>query len=395
MKLLDVAVTHFRSTLCVLLLIVIAGIVARGNMTVESSPNPTIPIAVVSVFQDGISPEDAARLIIRPLEKELRTLAGVEEIKATARESSVYLIVKFEAEQDIDKAIMDVRTAVDRARAELPRDAEEPEIKEVSAQDFPTIILTVSGDVQERVLFRTAKRIQRQIETLPSVLAADLTGQRDEVVEAIVDPAKLEHYQITSSDLSQAIVNNNLLVPAGQLDTGTGRFAVKVPGLIERHEDVYQLPLKSTDTGVVTLSDVAEIRRTFKDAWQHTSANGKHAIALEVKKRTEANDIAVTQAVRTMVDGMMDTIPQGVEIDYLMDQSEFAVGMVTEMQGNILTAMLLVMVIIIAALGIRSGILVGMGVPFSLLFAAIILLYIGFSFNFMVLFGMLLSLIHI
>lgn len=392
MKLLDVAVTHFRSTLCVLLLIVIAGVVARGNMTVESSPNPSIPIAVVSVFQDGISPEDAARLLIRPLEKELRTLAGVEEIKATARESSVYIIVKFEAEQDIDKAIMDVRTAVDRARAELPRDAEEPEVKEVSAQDFPTIILTVSGDVQERVLYRTAKRLQRQIETLPSVLAADLTGQREEVVEAIVDPAKLEHYQITSNDLSLAIVNNNLLVPAGQLDTGAGRFAVKVPGLIERHEDVYQLPLKSTNAGVVTLSDVADIRRTFKDAWQYTSANGKHAISLEVKKRTEANDIAVTQAVRTLVSGMMDTIPQGVEIDYLMDQSEFAVGMVTEMQGNILTAMLLVMVIIIAALGVRSGILVGMGVPFSLLFAAIILLYIGFSFNFMVLFGMLLAL---
>jgi multidrug efflux pump len=391
-KLLDSAVTHFRSTFCVLLLIVVAGIVARANMTIEASPNPSIPIAVVTVFQEGISPEDGARLLIRPLEKELRALEGVEEITATARESSVYLVVKFEAEQNLDQAIIDVRTAVDRARAELPLDAEEPEVKEVSAQDFPSIILTISGDVQERVLFNTAKRLQAQIETLPSVLAADLTGQREEVVEAIVDPAKLEHYQITSTDLGRAIASNNLLIPAGKLDTGAGRFAVKVPSLIETREDVYQLPLKWTASGVVTLSDVADIRRTFKDASQYTSANGKHAIAIEVKKRIEANDIEVTQAVRDIAKSLSAEIPQGVEIDYLMDQSEFALGMVTEMQGNILTAMILVMVVIIAALGVRSGILVGLGVPFSLLSAAIILLYIGFSFNFMVLFGMLLAL---
>lgn len=392
MRILDSAVTHFRSTLCILFLIVIVGIASRAAMTVESSPNPSIPIAIVSVYQDGISPEDAARLLVRPLEKELRTLEGVEEIKATARESSAYLIIKFEADQNIDLAIVDVRTAVDRARAKLPLDAEEPVVKEVSAQDFPTIILTVSGDVHERVLFQTAQRLKREIETLPDVLSADLSGHREEVVEAIVDPAKLEHYGINSLDLSRAVQSNNLLVPAGQLDTGLGRFAVKVPSLIESKNDINLLPLKATAEGVVTLGDVADIRRTFKDAWQHTSANGKHAIAIEVKKRNNANDIEVTEAVRTIVATMLPGISAGVDIDYLMDQSEFAVGMVTEMQGNILTAMLLVMVIIIAALGVRSGILVGMGVPFSLLFSAIILLYIGFSFNFMVLFGMLLAL---
>ena len=392
LKWFDLSVTHYRSTLCVLVLIVIAGVVARANMTVEAFPNPSVPIVVVSVYQDGISPEDAARLLIRPLEKELRVLEGVKEIRATARESIIYVVIEFDAAEAIEQAVIDVRAAVDRAKVELPREAEEPQVKEASAKNAPTIIVTVSGDTSERVLFQTAQRLKRHIETLTSVLTADLTGHREEVVEAIVDPAKLEHYQITSAELSRAILSNNILVPAGQIDTGAGRFAVKVPSLIERRDDIDRLPLKSTAAGVVTLADVAHVRRTFKDAWQHTSANGKHAIAIEVRKRSEANDIAVTQSVRSIVAQMQPFIPHGVDIDYLMDQSEFSLAMITEMQGNILTAMLLVMVIIIAALGLRSGFLVGMGVPFSLLFSAIILLYIGFSFNFMVLFGMLLAL---
>ena len=392
LKWLELSVTHYRSSLCILVLIVIAGVVARANMTVEAFPNPSVPIVVVSVYQEGISPEDAARLLIRPLEKELRVLEGVKEIRATARESIVYVVIEFDAAREIDQAVIDVRAAVDRAKVELPREAEEPQVKEASAKNAPTIIVTVSGDTSERVLFQTAQRLKRQLETLGSVLTADLTGHREEVVEAIVDPAKLEHYQITSAELSRAVLSNNVLVPAGQLDTGVGRFAVKVPGLIENRNDIDHLPLKATTEGVVTLADVAHVRRTFKDAWQHTSANGKHAIAIEVRKRSEANDILVTQAVRDIVAEMQPLIPQGVEIDYLMDQSEFSLAMITEMQGNILTAMLLVMVIIIAALGVRSGLLVGMGVPFSLLFSAIILLYIGFSFNFMVLFGMLLAL---
>lgn len=392
MKLLDSAVSRFRTTACILLLILMAGLVARANMTIEASPNPSVPIAVISVFQDGVSPEDGARLLVRPIEQELRSLEGIKEIKATARESIAYIIVEFEAEQDIDQALVDTRVAVDRAKAKLPTDAEEPVVEEVSADDSPTVILTISGAVSERVLYQTAQRLRREIESVPSVLEANLTGHREEVAEIIISPEQLEHYQITSGDLLNAVYNNNLLVPAGQLDDGRGRFAVKVPSLIETREDLFSLPLKSTADGTVTLGDVAQVRRTFKDPWQVTRVNGQRAIAIEVRKRRGANDTEVADAVHAIRAAAEPTIPDGILLDTLMDQSEFAAGMVGEMQGNIITAMALVMVIVVAALGLSSGMLVGFGVPFSLLFAATVLYFIGFSFNFMVLFGMLLAL---
>lgn len=392
MNVISAAISRARATLCIMILIVVAGIQARNSMTIEASPNPSVPIAVVSVYQDGISPEDGARLLVRPLEKELRSLEGLKEIRATSRESISYVIVEFEADQDVDQALLDVRTAVDRAKAELPLDAEEPVVNEVSADDAPTIIVTVAGEVQERVLYQTAQTLKRQIESLPSVLEAELTGHREEVIEATIDPSRVESYGITSGEIFNAVVSNNLLVPAGNIDTGEGRFAVKVPALIEDRDDVYNLPIRANADGVIRLGEVADVRRTFKDPWQYTTVNGERAISIEVRKRNEANDIAVTKAVRELVDELKPSVPEAVTIDYLMDQSDFSIGMINEMQGNIMTAMVLVMVIIVAALGYRSGILVGAGIPFSLLFGLLVVYFIGFSFNFMVLFGMLLAL---
>ncbi len=392
MSVLKGAVKRSRATICVMLLIVIAGVASRASMTIEASPNPSVPVVLVILAQDGISPEDGARLLVRPMERELRSLDALKEVRSVSRETVSYIVVEFEADVNVDKAIQDVRTAVDRGKSELPNDAEEPIVEEVSADDAPTIVVTVAGDASERVLYQTAQRLRRSIEAIPDVLEANLKGHREEVVEAKVDPARLEYYGITSGELFNAVVSNNILVPAGQLDTGSGRFAVKVPSIIETREDVYQLPLRATSDGAVKLGDIATVNRTFKDAYEYSTVNGKRAITLEVKKRNEANDIAVTLAVRALVADMAPELPAGVNIDFLMDQSEFSIGMINEMQGNILTAMMLVMVIIIAALGFRSGILVGAGVPFSLLFAVIILLQLGYSFNFMVLFGMLLAL---
>ncbi|GAA6150836.1 efflux RND transporter permease subunit [Pseudoteredinibacter isoporae] len=392
MKFLDVAVGRFRSTLCVLFLIVLVGMFSREKMAVEMQPDVSLPFVIVSVFQEGISPEDGARLLLRPLEQELRTLEGLEELSGTARESTAYILVEFESDKDIKLAVTEVREAVDRAKAKLPTEAEEPVVEEASASDFPAIVVTFRGDVSERTLFKTAQNLKRQFEGLPDILEANMVGHREEVVEVIINPDQLEHYGITSTELINAVIGNNLLVPAGELDSSQGRFAIKVPGLIETAQDVYGIPIKSTADGVVTLGEVTDIRRTFKDPSRFTSVNGQSAIAVEVTKRRDANQIAVTRKVQAIVNENAANIPKGVTVEYILDQSEFALGMIGEMEGNIVTAMLLVMVIVVAALGFRSGLLVGLGIPFSLLFAIIIISYMGYTFNFMVMFGMLLAL---
>lgn len=392
MSFLATAVSRSRSTFCIFLLIVLAGMYARGKMAVELQPEVTMPFVIVSVFQEGISPEDGARLLLRPIEQELRSLEGLKEMKGTARESMAYIVAEFESGVEIKQAVTDVREAVDRSKAKLPQEAEEPTVEEASASDFPAIVVTLRGDVSERTLFKTAQMLKREFEGVPSVLEANMVGHREEVVEVVIDPAQLENYGITSTELVNSIFANNLLVPAGELDSSSGRFSIKVPGLIESAADVYDIPIKSTADGVITLGDVTDIRRTFKDPSRFTSVNGESAIAVEVSKRRVANQIQVSREVRAIVDKMQPNIPSGIEVEYILDQSDFALSMISEMEGNIATAMLLVMIIVVAALGFRSGFLVGLGIPFSLLFAIILLNYLGFSFNIMVMFGMLLAL---
>ncbi|MFD1215175.1 efflux RND transporter permease subunit [Microbulbifer celer] len=393
MRLLENAVDRFRSTASLMLLIVIMGIAARGAMTVESSPEVNPPIVIVQVRHEGISPEDGVRLLIRPMEQEVRALEGVKEVVATARESLVYLVIEFDSGIDVDFAVDEVRNAVDRAKAELPQDADEPLVEEASAQPFPAIVVTLAGEgLSERTLLRSAQRLQRKVENIPEVLSADITGSREEVMEATIDPVRLEHYQVTSGELINAVLGNNLLIPAGEMDVSQGNFSVKVPGLIESTRDVFQIPLKQSEHGVVTLGQVTDVRRTFKDATSYTSVNGRPGLSISVEKRTGASAVDLADQVRAVVNGEREFLPNELHVDFVFDMSEFARDMVSEMEGNILTAMLLVMIIVVAALGFRSGLLVGLGIPFSLLFGCVITWYLGYSFNFMVMFGMLLAL---
>ncbi len=393
MNVLDKAISHSRATLSIFAFIVIAGFMAWQLMTIEVAPNVNAPFVIVNVPHEGISAEDGTRLLIKPMETEIKSVEGVKEIRATAREGMVYVIIEFEIERDPNAALQDIRVAVDRARAKFPDDTEEPVVNEVSAANEPTLVVTFSGKgVLERELFRIARRLQQKIEALPGVLNANMSGDREEVVEAVIDPGRLERYNLLGDELYQAVVKNNRLIPAGEYDAAQGRFGVKVPALIETREDVYSLPLRYDQDGVITLGDVADVRRTFKDPTGFSRINGESAIALQVFKRNEFNSIETADAIKAVVDAERPNLSSGVKIQYIFDRSQFSQQMVSELSGNILTAMVLVLLIVVASLGVRSGLLVGAGIPFSLLGSAIIIYLLNYSFNFMVAFGLLLAL---
>jgi len=393
MKFLNLIVDHARATLSIMLLVLFAGTMARIALPVEVNPNVTLPLVMIMVRHDGISPEDGTRLLIRPVEKELKTLDGLEEINAVAREGAIYIMTEFDISEDIDKVVSEVREAVDRAKAEFPQDTKEPIVNELSPSPEPTVVITFSGEqASEREIFRTAKFFQRKLEMLPNVLKADISGHRDEVVEAVLDPYRLEHYNITADEMLRSVLGNNLLIPAGEIDAAQGRFGIKVPALIETTDDIRKLPVRFTADGVITLGDVADVRRTFKDASGFSTINGKKTIAIDVRKRLNANAIQTVADVRAAVASYQGQFSQNIDIEYIFDSSEYAQSMVSELQGNILTAMSLVLVLVVATLGVRSGLLVGFGIPFCLLGAMIVIYLLGFSFNFMVMFGLLLSL---
>ena len=389
----EAAIRRSRTTLLLMAMVVIAGVVARIAVPIESAPNIEVPVFLIAVPHEGISPEDSARLLVKPLETELRSVEGVEEVRAYAYQGMARLAVEFDADYDLDDALNDVRAALDRARPAFPATTDEPYIEEVSASTFSIVQINLVGEgVHERVIYNIAKELRDEIEALPEVLDAYLQGEREELLEVVIDPAALEAYEVGSAELLNTMVRNNRLIAAGSLDTGAGRMAVKVPSVIERAADIFELPVKANGDSVVTLSDIAEIRRTFKDRVNFARVNGKDTISIDVGKRANANLVDTVDKVVAIAESYREELPQSVELFYTQNQAPYARDQVTELQGNIITALALVMVLVVAVIGLRSGLIVGAAIPVSFLFGLIFVWVLGYSFNFMVMFGMLLAL---
>ncbi len=380
-----------KTVFVLMLALLAAGVMTYVSIPKEDSPDIDLPIFYISITQQGISPEDAERLLVRPMETELRGLDGLKEITAIASESHAGIVLEFDISFDKDEALADVRDKVDQAKGELPADAEEPTITEMNFALAPTMFVALSGNVPERTLYQHARRLKDQIEAVDTVRSADLSGHREELLEVLIDTQKLESYAITQQELLNTLTANNQLVPAGFIDGGKGRFNVKVPGLIENAADVYSLPLKQSGEGVVTLADVAEIRRTFKDADSYTRVNGKPAIALEVTKRIGTNIIENNAAVRAVVEEASKDWPETIQVDILLDQSDNIYEVLGSLQSSILTAIFLVMILVLAALGMRSALLVGLAIPTSFMVGFLILGGIGYTVNTMVMFGLVLT----
>ncbi|MEM6762147.1 MAG: efflux RND transporter permease subunit, partial [Pseudomonadota bacterium] len=380
-----------RTILTLMIFMLVAGAYVYATIPKEANPDIDVPIFYVSVTQQGISPEDAETLLVKPMERQLRGLDGLKEIRAIASEGHAGIILEYQADFDKDDALADVRDKVDRAKADLPEDADEPTITETNFSLVPTIIVALSGDVPERTLFQHARRLKDQIEALPTVLSADLEGSREEQLEVILDKTALETYELDPVELLQALDNNNTLVPAGFLDTGQGRFSVKVPGLIKTPEDVYSMVVKQQADGVVTVGDIAEVRRSFMDPTKFTRVNGKPAITINVVKRIGENIIQNNQAVQQVVNEATAAWPETIKVDFLLDQSSFIYEVLGGLEASISTAIVLVMIVVIAALGLRSAILVGIAIPTSILLGFLLLSGFGMTVNMMVMFGLVLT----
>jgi multidrug efflux pump len=388
----DFALSKARTTLAIGLAIIIAGAYARSTIGVAADPNIQLPLVSVSVFLDGASPSDASRLIARPLETRLRSVPGIKELSSSARLSFARIVAEFEVGYDIDTALRDIKQAVEEVKFQLPREAEDPQIREYSFAMFPVMNLSLVGSAAMRQKVFIARELQDRLESISEVLAADLEGAPEEVLEGIIDKSKMETYGITLTQLARAISNNNLIIPGGAQDTGSGKFNIEVPSIFETAEDVYNIPVKVTQDAVVTLSDIAEIRRTFKDFSSYAKVNGQDAVTLEIRLRVGANAIDAKKHILEVKEEFEKSLPQNLSIVRTNDETVWAEVMISELEGNIITAIFLVMILVIASMGVRVGMLVGLSIPFCFLLTFIILRVIGMEFNFLVMMGLLLGL---
>jgi len=385
-------VMQARRTIVFLMVIVIStGFLTFINIAKDAEPDIDIPFIYVAVPHQGISPEDSERLIVRPLENQLKTIEGIEEMNGSASNGYGSVLLEFDIKFDKDKALGDVREKVDMVKSKLPEDADEPIVLEFNMAELPTMVVSLSGDVPDRTLFYHAKRLQTKIEGIPGVLEAPITGDREDLMEILVSPSKLENYNISLMDLIKSITGNNRLVAAGSIDKGQGKFSIKVPAVYESAQDVYNLVIFSSGDGAVTLGDVAEIRKTYKDTESYARVNGKPAVALQVKKRIGENVLEINKIVRVEAQDYVKNISDNIKINFTSDNSDYILEMLKSLQAAVTNAIISVMILVIGALGIRSALMVGISIPTSFLMAITLLALSGGYINMMVMFGLLVS----
>ena len=390
-NIIDYIMQARRTVVFLMIIIISTGLLTYINIAKDAEPDIDIPFIYVVVPHQGISPEDSERLIVKPLENQLKTIEGIEEMNGSASNGFGSVLLEFDIKFDKDKALGDVREKVDMVKSKLPQDAEEPVVLEFNMAELPTIVVSLSGDVPDRTLFYHAKRLQTKIESIPGVLEAPVTGDREDLMEILVSPSKLENYNISLMDLIRSITGNNRLVAAGSIDKGQGKFSIKVPAVYESAQDVYNLVIFSSGDGAVTLGDVAEIRKTYKDTESYARVNGKPAVALQVKKRIGENVLEINEKVRIEAQEYIENISENIEINFTSDNSDYILEMLKSLQAAVTNAIISVMILVIGALGIRSALMVGISIPTSFLMAITLLALSGGYINMMVMFGLLVS----
>ncbi len=389
--LVDWAASRARMVIAFIVLSLMAGSAAYVGLPKEGEPDIEIPAIFVSVPFPGISATDSETLLVKPMETELADLDGLKTMSATAAEGYAGVALEFDFGWDKTKILADIRDAMNKAQGSFPQGAENYSINEINFSEFPIIIVNLTGQLPERTLVRVAKDLQERLESVDAVLEAGLAGQRDEMLEVVIDPLKLESYNVTAGELINVVTQNNLLIAAGELN-GT---AVKIPSSFDETADVYNLPVKVNGDSVVTLGDLATIRLTFEDRVGTARFNGVNTVALQVVKRKGFNLIDTAALIKETVELERQSWPPelqaAIEVGTSNDQSTSVDSMVSQLEGSVLTAIALVMIVVLAALGMRPALLVGFAIPTSFLLCFALLAIMDITISNIVMFGLILA----
>ncbi|WP_419612680.1 efflux RND transporter permease subunit, partial [Thiolapillus sp.] len=391
-RLIDWALVHKRTMTLLFLLLLTAGLSAWLSIPKEAEPDITIPYIYVSISHPGISPEDGERMLVRPMENELKAIQGVKEMTANAGQGHASVTLEFVAGFDPDKALADVRDKVNVAKAKLPDETREPTVHPITmAEENPVITISLSGPVPQRALIELGRHLQDKIEGLKEVLEVELGGDRRDQLEVVLDPLAMESYGLDQQDIYSLVSRNNRLIAAGSLDTGKGSFAIKIPSVFEDIEDILNLPVKTHGDRVVRFRDVASVRRSYTDPHSFARLNGENSVTLEVKKRAGQNIIETVTHTRELVEKEREKWPDHIRVTYTNDNSEQISSMLRDLENNVLSAVLLVVIVIIAFLGARTALLVGLAIPGSFLSGILILSTLGYTVNIVVLFALIMA----
>ncbi len=387
----DTAVKKRISIVVLCILILAFGFISYYSMPRELIPDINIPYIFVSTNYPGVAPVDIEQSITIPIENKLRGLKGVKEISSSSIEGMSFIIIEFVAGTDIDDVLPKTKDKVDMARQELPSDLEnDPVVSEINISDMPIITLALSGPAGLVRLKDVAEDLKDEIEAVPGVLAATVTGGLEREIRVEPYPDKLAYYGISIIGLQAVISNENLNVSGGSIRMGDGRFQLRVPGEFQTPDEIYGLVVGTHNGNPVYLKDVARVVDGFKDETGRARLNGEEAISIQIQKRSGENIIEIAKRMDEIIDQSKPTWPAGTNVTKLLDNAEEINDMVIELENHMVTGFILVVAVLFFAMGIRNAILVSMAIPFSMFITFIILNSMGVTLNMIVLFSLIL-----
>ena len=389
----DTAVRKSTTVLVLALLLIIVGLYSYVVLPRESSPDITIPNVFVSTSYRGVSPTDIETSVTIEIEKKLKGLDGLKKIQSVSSEGLSSINIEFVTGTDIDKALQDVKDKVDEALGSLPTDLEDdPTVFEVNFSEMPIAVYSLPGTCGLPCLKKIADDLADDIEAISGVLEVEVTGGLEREVRVEVESEKLAHYGLTINDFQEVVYGENQNTSGGAIRLGNGRFQLRVPGEFKTPEEIYGLVVEVRDGEPVYLKDVAKVVDDFKEEKSRSRLNGRDAVNISVKKRTGENIIQISNAVETILDESRVSWPLGTEITKVMDQSTDIKNMVTDLENNILSGLVLVLLVIFVVMGIRNALLVSLAIPFSMLLSFAVLYAMGITLNMVVLFSLTLAL---
>ncbi len=389
---IDFVVRHRPVVLLAVACILLFGWLTYRALPRESFPDIEVPVVMVTTPYIGVSPEDIESLITIPLENELAGLKDIDQMTSTSAEGVSIIALEFQPEVVIEDALQRVRDRVNRVTPDLPDDAEDTEIREISFSDFPIMIVALSGDIDEERLKHIGERLEEDIGRANGVLEAKLSGGRTREVQVQVDPYRLQHYSLSLNDVVGAIATANVNIPGGDVQAGDSNFLVRVPGEITDPREIEDVPIKRIGDVPVFVRDVATVVDGFADRDTYARMNGEPAVTVAVTKRTGANILEVADAVKAVVAEHAGAWPEAVRWRVIGDQSRDIADVVKELENNVITALILVVGVILFFMGVRNSLFVALSIPLSMLMAMIVVWALGMTLNMIVLFSLIMGL---
>lgn len=387
----SLAIKNAITVFILIFIVFVIGIQSYMNLPREGAPDIQIPIVVVSVPYFGVASKDIETLVTVPIEKKLKELSDVKEISSTSAESASAITIEFEPDVNIDDALQKVRDKIDLAKPDLPKDAEEPVIIEINFSDFPIMFISMAGDIGVNALKAVGETIEDDIESIPGVLDVDLIGGLEREIKVIVDADRLDAYGLSFNNVSDTLRAQNINVPGGSINVGDVRYLVRIPGEFENVSEIENIVVKAPQGNPIYLRDVATVIDDFEDRNTFARLDGKESLTLSIQKRSGANIIEISDAIKKLIDNKRKK-HQDLTFTITTDGSDFIRDILKDLQNNMITGFLLVVVILFFTLGFLNATFVGMAIPLAMMITFAILSVMGITLNFIVLFAIIVAL---